>query len=410
MARQRTVKPGFFSNEDLAACAPLTRIFFEGLWCWADREGRLADRPRRLKAEILPYDDADGEAMVAELAERGFLVRYEHGGVRLLQIVNFLKHQSPHPREVPSVLPDPDEVMPRQDPGTNKDKPSRGKPRKGTEEQRTSNAGVSGVSGKEEHAACARDGAAEQPESPGAGGGHRTGPQEGAAEANAASGGESPAASDGEGAPGAADCPDNGPRRTDAPDDEPHRALVLVDEICALPAVPSWPWLAKFRVALAERLTVDPSWFRIASPDDVENVRDQLERELARIRDTARAVEIALVVALREKKKTRKWPQYLKLYRGPLSEFLGGEPAAPVQPDAPPAFAAMVRHAAETIASEPFRRDLAALKAEQDGDVLRLAPADEHHELRMRDLYGDALADLATAAAPGVRVEIGRTA
>jgi hypothetical protein len=216
MARQRTVKPGFFSNEDLAACAPLTRIFFEGLWCWADREGRLADRPRRLKAEILPYDDADGEAMVAELAERGFLVRYEHGGVRLLQIVNFLKHQSPHPREVPSVLPDPDEVMPRQDPGTNKDKPSRGKPRKGTEEQRTSNAGVSGVSGKEEHAACARDGAAEQPESPGAGGGHRTGPQEGAAEANAASGGESPAASDGEGAPGAADRPDNGPRRTGA--------------------------------------------------------------------------------------------------------------------------------------------------------------------------------------------------
>jgi hypothetical protein len=53
-------------------------------------------------------------------------------------------------------------------------------------------------------------------ESPGAGGGHRTGPQEGAAEANAASGGESPAASDGEGAPGAADRLGNGPRRTDA--------------------------------------------------------------------------------------------------------------------------------------------------------------------------------------------------
>jgi hypothetical protein len=53
-------------------------------------------------------------------------------------------------------------------------------------------------------------------ESPGAGGGHRTGPQEGAAEANAASGGESPAASDGEGAPGAVDRPDHGPRRTDA--------------------------------------------------------------------------------------------------------------------------------------------------------------------------------------------------
>jgi hypothetical protein len=53
-------------------------------------------------------------------------------------------------------------------------------------------------------------------ELPGVGGGERTGPNDDAARVNAAGGGESPAASDGEGAPGAADRLGNGPRRTDA--------------------------------------------------------------------------------------------------------------------------------------------------------------------------------------------------
>jgi hypothetical protein len=107
VARQRIVKPGFFKNEVLAGtCAPLTRLFFAGLWCWADREGRLEDRPARLRAEVLPYDaGVDGEAMVAELTEKGFLVRYEVDGIHYLQIVNWHAHQDPHPRETPSEIP-----------------------------------------------------------------------------------------------------------------------------------------------------------------------------------------------------------------------------------------------------------------------------------------------------------------
>jgi hypothetical protein len=106
MARQRNVAPGFFRNEDLGECSPLARLLFAGLWCWADRLGRVEDRPRRLKAEILPYDEADGEALVAELTARGFLRRYESAGVKVIQIVNFEKYQKPHPREAPSTLPD----------------------------------------------------------------------------------------------------------------------------------------------------------------------------------------------------------------------------------------------------------------------------------------------------------------
>jgi hypothetical protein len=55
VARSRNIKPGFFLNDELAECEPLARILFAGLWCIADREGRLEDRPKRIKAEVLPY-------------------------------------------------------------------------------------------------------------------------------------------------------------------------------------------------------------------------------------------------------------------------------------------------------------------------------------------------------------------
>jgi hypothetical protein len=59
MARARNIKPGFFLNDELAECEPLARLLFAGLWCIADREGRLEDKPKRIKVEILPYDDCD---------------------------------------------------------------------------------------------------------------------------------------------------------------------------------------------------------------------------------------------------------------------------------------------------------------------------------------------------------------
>lgn len=109
MARSRNIKPGFFKNETLAECLPLARILFAGLWCEADREGRLEDRPRRLKAEYLPYDECDANGLLDELAERGFIVRYQAKGMSLICIPNFSKHQNPHVREPASNLPAQDE-------------------------------------------------------------------------------------------------------------------------------------------------------------------------------------------------------------------------------------------------------------------------------------------------------------
>lgn len=110
MARTRSIKPGFFANEYLADLSPLTRLLFIGLWTIADREGRLEDRPRRIKAELLPYDAIDAtsiDEMLQRLHEAGFITRYVVDGDTFIEVVNFAKHQNPHVKERPSEIPAP---------------------------------------------------------------------------------------------------------------------------------------------------------------------------------------------------------------------------------------------------------------------------------------------------------------
>lgn len=116
MARLRTLKPEFFTHEILGELSPLHRLFYAGLWCHADREGRLEDRPKYLKAVILPYDDGDADLMLNDLASHGFVVRYVVDGRRLLAIPAFSKHQQPHKKERPSTLPAPTPTEPRAPP------------------------------------------------------------------------------------------------------------------------------------------------------------------------------------------------------------------------------------------------------------------------------------------------------
>jgi hypothetical protein len=88
---------------------PLARLLFIGLWTEADREGRLEDRPKRIKVEILPFDECDVDFLLGALDEARFIWRYEADGRKLIQILNFTKHQKPHPKEVSFHLPAPSE-------------------------------------------------------------------------------------------------------------------------------------------------------------------------------------------------------------------------------------------------------------------------------------------------------------
>ena len=109
MARSRNIKPGFFSNDVLAECEPLARLLFAGLWTIADREGRLEDRPKRIKAELLPYDDCNIDALLDALHSKGFILRYSVENQQLIQILAFTKHQNPHKNEVHSTLQQPEQ-------------------------------------------------------------------------------------------------------------------------------------------------------------------------------------------------------------------------------------------------------------------------------------------------------------
>ena len=106
MARIRFIKPEFFDDPELAELSPYARLFFVGLWLQADREGRLEDCPKRLKARIFPYDDVDVEALTEELRGKDMIRRFSsQQGKCYIWITNFLKHQRPHLKEAPSVIP-----------------------------------------------------------------------------------------------------------------------------------------------------------------------------------------------------------------------------------------------------------------------------------------------------------------
>lgn len=73
----------------------------------ADREGRLEDRPKRIKGELLPFDSQDAEPLLQELAQHGFIIRYQIDGASYIQISKFSTHQTPHYSEKHSAIKPP---------------------------------------------------------------------------------------------------------------------------------------------------------------------------------------------------------------------------------------------------------------------------------------------------------------
>lgn len=111
MARARNIKPSIFKNEVLGVADPLYTLLFEGLWVLADREGRMEDRPLRIKAEVFPYREGlDIVAMLDWLEAHEFIQRYQVAGKGYILVLNFVKHQNPHKNEAPSELPAPIET------------------------------------------------------------------------------------------------------------------------------------------------------------------------------------------------------------------------------------------------------------------------------------------------------------
>lgn len=103
--RARNIKPGFFKNPDLADAGPAAQLLCIGLWCMADKEGRLKDQPRVIKAEVFPYYEIDVNRELTVIQRLGHIRRFEVGGIKVIEVINFRKHQSPHHTERGSELP-----------------------------------------------------------------------------------------------------------------------------------------------------------------------------------------------------------------------------------------------------------------------------------------------------------------
>jgi hypothetical protein len=73
MARIRTIKPEFFTSDDICALTPLARLLYIGLWCEADREGRLVWTHGVMKRRYLPDDACDIGQLSTKLTRRGLL-------------------------------------------------------------------------------------------------------------------------------------------------------------------------------------------------------------------------------------------------------------------------------------------------------------------------------------------------
>ena len=105
MARIRTIKPEFFTSEDIVSLTPLARLFYVSLWCEADREGRFEWKPKTFKLRYLPGDDCNVLELAQELIDAQLVLLYEVDGKTYAEIPSFIKHQVINNRESESSIP-----------------------------------------------------------------------------------------------------------------------------------------------------------------------------------------------------------------------------------------------------------------------------------------------------------------
>lgn len=99
MARARNIKPSFFTDDELGELEPLARLLYIGMWTLADYKGEFEYRAKRVKIQILPFDDCDVDSLAISLDKSGFIRFYSDGEKTYCSVRNFDRHQNPHKNE-----------------------------------------------------------------------------------------------------------------------------------------------------------------------------------------------------------------------------------------------------------------------------------------------------------------------
>lgn len=95
MARIRSIKPEFWTSEQVMECQPLARLLFIGIWNFCDDGGNHPASEKTIKAQVFPGDDIDSTTirlLLDELSKNGLLSFYGDSGRTYLH-VNGWHHQ-----------------------------------------------------------------------------------------------------------------------------------------------------------------------------------------------------------------------------------------------------------------------------------------------------------------------------
>lgn len=108
MARIRTIKPEFWTDEKVGELKRDERLLFLGLLNLADDEGVLKATPAFIKGQIFAYDEdltiAEVRAWLEVLSDKKMLVPFEYNGEKFFLIRTFKSHQKIN-RPTPSKIP-----------------------------------------------------------------------------------------------------------------------------------------------------------------------------------------------------------------------------------------------------------------------------------------------------------------
>lgn len=77
-----------FLDEALAECQPLARLLYIGMLLQADDWGRLPNRPKFLKAIILPYDNVDIDVLIDELYKANLITDRMDESSQIVIVIN----------------------------------------------------------------------------------------------------------------------------------------------------------------------------------------------------------------------------------------------------------------------------------------------------------------------------------
>ena len=107
MARIRTIKPEFWTDEKVVELSAFARLLFIGIWNFCDDDGRMVYSPKRIKMQIFPADSVDCSELLGEIRRVSLIDVYTVDGIDYLRVVGFEKHQKIDKRSA-SKLPSPD--------------------------------------------------------------------------------------------------------------------------------------------------------------------------------------------------------------------------------------------------------------------------------------------------------------